>query len=195
MDQAKPTHYKALEAVKTLIRWAGDDPDREGLVNTPERVLKTYKFFFSGYAEDPHDVLSVAFHEINDYDGSVVLRNIRFESHCEHHMLPFIGYAHIAYLPNKSVVGISKLARVVEIYAKRLQIQERLTMQIAQAIQSNLEARGVLVVLEASHLCITCRGIHKTESAMTTSCGLGEFNENKELRREMLSLFKLRETP
>jgi GTP cyclohydrolase I len=191
-NSAKPSRKEAEEAVRILIRWAGDDPDREGLIKTPERVVRAYKNYFSGYAMDPSEHLRCTFDEINDYDEMVMLRNIRFESHCEHHMAPIIGYAHIAYLPNKCVVGISKLARVVDVYAKRLQIQEKMTSQIAHAIDTILNPRGVGVVIEASHQCLTCRGVHKTDTTMITSCLKGVFKDSPELRREVMDLARSR---
>lgn len=190
--QKKPSRQEAEEAIRVLIRWAGDDPDREGLQRTPERVIDAYKSYFSGYTETPEEHLHCTFDEVNDYDEMVMLRNIRFESHCEHHMAPIIGYAHVAYLPNKCVVGISKLARVVDIYAKRLQIQEKMTSQIANAIDDILNPRGVAVVIEASHQCLTCRGVHKTDVVMMTSCMKGIFKESQELRREALDLMRSR---
>jgi GTP cyclohydrolase I len=171
-----------------LLRWAGDDPDREGLLGTPDRVVRSYEEFFAGYDDDPVDILSRTFEETAGYDELVVLKDIRLESHCEHHMVPIIGVCHVAYLPNSRVVGISKLARVVETYAKRLQIQEKLTAEIANAIDSVLEPRGVAVVIEAAHQCMTTRGIHKPGVNMITSRMLGVFRENAETRREFLSL-------
>lgn len=174
--------------MRTLLRWAGDDPDREGLLGTPDRVVRSYEEFFAGYDDDPVDILSRTFEETAGYDELVVLKDIRLESHCEHHMVPIIGVCHVAYLPNSRVVGISKLARVVETYAKRLQIQEKLTAEIANAIDSVLEPRGVAVVIEAAHQCMTTRGIHKPGVNMITSRMLGVFRENAETRREFLSL-------
>ncbi len=192
MKNTKVTRREAEEAVRTLLRWAGDDPNREGLEKTPERVVRAYECYFSGYDQDPRDILSTTFAEINQYDEIIVLRDIRFESHCEHHMAPIIGLAHIAYLPNDFVVGISKLARVVDIFAKRLQIQERMTAQIAQAIDAALNPRGVAVVLEGSHQCLTCRGVHKPGSVMITSCMIGAFKDTSDYRREVLDLLKSR---
>ena len=185
---AKPTREEAESAVRTLLRWAGDDPDREGLLGTPERVVRAYEEWFAGYGEDPVAILERTFEETAGYDEMVVLRDIRFESHCEHHVAPIIGVAHCAYLPNKRVVGISKIARVIEIYAKRLQIQEKMTAQIANAIQDVLRPRGVAVVVRATHQCMTTRGIHKPSVSMVTSRMLGAFRTNESTRREFLSM-------
>lgn len=187
-DPKKPSRSEAEAAVRTLLRWAGDNPDREGLLDTPARVVRSYEEFFSGYAEDPVEYLQRTFEETEGYDELVLLRDIRFESHCEHHMVPIIGKLHIGYLPKNRVVGISKLARVAEAYAKRLQIQEKLTAQIANCIEDVLQPNGVAVVIEASHQCMTTRGVHKTGVAMLTSRMLGEFRDNPETRREFLSL-------
>ncbi|MCX8133439.1 MAG: GTP cyclohydrolase I FolE [Roseococcus sp.] len=184
----RPTREEAEAAVRTLLLWAGDDPDREGLVDTPARVVRAYEEFFAGYATDPVEMLARSFEETDGYDEMVVLRDIRLESHCEHHMVPIIGRAHVAYLPNGRVVGISKLARVVEAYAKRLQIQEKLTAQIANTIDSVLKPKGVAVVIEAAHQCMTTRGIHKPGVSMVTSRMLGEFRTNDATRREFLSM-------
>ncbi len=185
---ARPTRDEAEKAVETLIRWAGDDPGREGLRSTPERVINAYESFFSGYVQDPVQLLQRTFEEIDGYDEMVLLREIRFESHCEHHMLPIIGRAHVAYLPNKRVVGISKLARVVEAYARRLQIQEKMTAQIANSINDVLEPQGVAVVVEAEHQCMTTRGVHKPGVTMVTSRMLGRFRSDASTRREFLAL-------
>ncbi len=184
----RPTRDEALQAVETLIRWAGDDPSREGLLGTPERVVKAYQEFFEGYAVDPLDLLERTFEEVEGYDEMVLLRDIRFESHCEHHMAPIIGKAHVAYMPNNRVVGISKLARIVEAYAKRLQIQEKMTAQIANIIDEVLNPKGVAVVIEATHHCMTTRGVHKPGTSMVTSRMLGMFRTNASTRREFLSL-------
>ena len=183
-----PTREEAEAAVETLIRWAGDDPSRQGLIDTPRRVARSYESFFSGYEEDPVQLLSQTFDEIDDYDEMVLLRDIRLESHCEHHMVPFIGVAHVAYLPRHKVVGISKLARVVDAYARRLQIQEKLTSQIATAVNDVLEPKGVGVVIEASHQCMTTRGVHKPGVSMVTSHMLGRFRSDPSTRREFLAL-------
>jgi len=184
----RPSRQEAEKAVETLIRWAGDDPSREGLRGTPERVVKSYEGFFAGYAQDPVQLLQRTFEEIDGYDEMVVLRDIRFESHCEHHMVPIIGKAHVAYLPNKRVVGISKLARVVEAYARRLQIQEKMTAQIANTINDILQPKGVAVVIEAAHQCMTTRGVHKPGVSMVTSSMLGRFRSDQATRREFLAL-------
>nr|WP_231920655.1 GTP cyclohydrolase I FolE [Magnetospirillum sp. XM-1] len=186
--QDKPTREEAEEAVRTLLRWAGDDPDREGLVGTPDRVVRAYEEFFSGYDQDPTEILHRTFEETDGYDEMVLLRDIRLESHCEHHVVPIIGKAHVAYLPNRRVVGISKLARVVEIYSRRLQIQEKLTAQIANTINDVLQPKGVAVVIEAAHQCMTTRGIHKPGVTMVTSRMLGAFRDNPATRREFMAL-------
>jgi len=185
---ARPSREEAEEAVRTLLRWAGDDPAREGLAETPERVARAYEEWFSGYKEDPEDYLSRTFEEVEGYDEMIVLKDIRFESHCEHHLAPIIGRVHIGYLPNNKVVGISKLARVVEVYARRLQVQEKMNAQIANAIQKVLEPKGVAVVIEATHQCMTTRGVHKPGVTMVTSTMLGDFRKNPLTRREFLSV-------
>ena len=187
-DRTAPTREEAEAAVRTLLRWAGDDPDREGLRDTPSRVARSYKEFFVGYAVDPVSLLERTFEETDGYDEIVLLRDIRLESHCEHHMAPIIGRVHVAYLPHRRVVGISKLARVVDAYAKRLQIQEKLTAQIANTIQDVLEPRGVAVVIEAAHQCMTTRGVHKPGVTMVTSRMLGAFRDNAATRRELLAM-------
>ena len=184
----RPSRAEAESAVRTLLLWAGDDPDREGLIDTPSRVARAYEEFFAGYGHDPIEMLARSFEETDGYDEMVVLRDIRLESHCEHHMVPIIGKAHIAYLPNGRVVGISKLARVIETYAKRLQIQEKLTAQIANTIESVLKPKGVAVVIEAAHQCMTTRGVHKPGVTMVTSRMLGEFRTNDATRREFLAM-------
>jgi len=184
----RPNRAEAEAAVRTLLRWAGDDPDREGLRGTPDRVVRSYEEFFAGYADDPVEILQRTFEEVEGYDEMVVLRDIRLESHCEHHMVPIIGKAHVAYLPDKRVVGISKLARIVEVYARRLQIQEKLTAQIANTIQTVLQPRGVAVVIEAAHECMTTRGVHKSGVTMVTSRMLGAFREDPMTRREFLAM-------
>jgi len=187
-DVLGPSRAEAEEAVRTLIRWAGDDPLREGLRDTPGRVVRAYEEFFSGYHEDPEEILRRTFEETDGYDEMVVLRDIRLESHCEHHMVAIIGKAHVAYLPGSRVIGISKLARVVEIYARRLQIQEKLTAQIANAIQDVLAPRGVAVVIEAAHQCMTTRGVRKPGVTMVTSRMLGAFRSDPATRREFMAL-------
>jgi GTP cyclohydrolase I len=184
---ARPTQSDAEEAVRTLIRWAGDDPAREGLRETPARVARAYKEFFRGYGVDPVQVLKRTFEETDGYDEMIVLKDMRFESHCEHHMAAIIGRAHIAYLPSKRVVGISKLARLLDVYAKRLQIQEKLTAQIANTLNDVLQPRGVAVVIDASHQCMTTRGVHKPGTSMVTSRMLGAFRSDASTRREFLA--------
>ena len=184
----RPTREEAEAAVRTLLRWAGDDPTREGLLETPARVARAYKEFFAGYEIDPVALLERTFEETDGYDEIVLLRDIRLESHCEHHMVPIIGRAHVAYLPHHRVVGISKLARVVDAYARRLQIQEKLTAQIANTIQQVLEPRGVAVVIEAAHQCMTTRGTHKPGVTMVTSRMLGAFRDDPTTRREVLAM-------
>ena len=184
----RPSRAEAEEAVRTLIRWAGDDPDREGLRDTPGRVTRAYGELFSGYDVDPHALLARTFDEVEGYDEIVLLRDIRLESTCEHHMVPIIGRAHVAYLPRKRVVGISKLARVVDAYARRLQIQERLTAQIASAIEDVLQPFGVAVIIEAGHQCMPTRGVHKPGVSMVTSRMLGAFRTQPDTRRELLSM-------
>jgi GTP cyclohydrolase I len=184
---SRPDEEAAREAVRTLLRWAGDDPTREGLVDTPARVVRAYSEWFAGYDEDPVEALSKTFEEVEGYDEMVVLRNISFTSHCEHHMAPIIGRAHIGYLPASRVIGISKLARVVEIYARRLQIQEKMTAQIAGAVNDTLKPLGVGVVIEASHGCMTTRGVNKSDSSLITSQMIGAFRDNSSTRREFLS--------
>jgi len=185
---AKPSREEAERAIRTLLQWAGDDPDREGLVDTPARVARAYEDWFSGYAVDPEEFLSRTFEEVEGYDDMIVLKDIRFESHCEHHLAPIIGRAHVGYLPTSKVVGISKLARVVEAYARRLQVQEKMNAQIAHCIQKVLEPKGVAVVIEAVHQCMTTRGVHKTGVTMVTSSMHGEFRKNPLTRREFLSV-------
>src|SRR5712672_3574116 len=184
----KPSRSEAEEAVRTLIRWAGDDPMREGLVGTPGRVARAFEEFFAGYDEDPVALLQRTFEETDGYDEMVVLRDIRFESHCEHHIAPIIGKVHIAYLPSNRVVGISKLARLVEVYAKRLQIQEKMTAQIANTLDEVLQPKGAAGVIEAAHQCMTTRGVHKPGVTMVTSRMLGEFRTDPLSRREVLSM-------
>jgi GTP cyclohydrolase I len=187
-ETARPTREEAEAAVRTLLRWAGDDPDREGLLGTPGRVVRAYEEFFAGYEIDPVALLERTFEETDGYDEIVLLRDIRLESYCEHHMVPIIGRAHVAYLPHRRVVGISKLARLVDAYAKRLQIQEKMTAQIANTINDVLQPRGVAVIIEAQHQCMTTRGIHKQGVAMVTSRMLGAFRDDPSTRRELLAM-------
>ncbi len=184
----RPTQGEAEEAVRTLIRWAGDDPTRDGLLGTPERVVRAYDEFFSGYNEDPMEMLQKTFSETEGYDEMVVLRDIDFHSHCEHHIVPIIGKAHVGYLPSERVVGISKLARVIETYARRLQIQEKLTAQIANTLEEVLQPKGVAVVVEAVHQCMTTRGVKKPGVSLVTSRMLGRFRSDAKTRREFLSI-------
>ncbi|NNM75215.1 GTP cyclohydrolase I FolE [Enterovirga aerilata] len=183
----RPSRAEAEEAVRTLIRWAGDDPGREGLAETPARVVRAFSDWFSGYGQDPAGYLRRTFEEVGGYDEIVVLKSIPFESHCEHHMAPIIGEVHIGYLPRNRVVGISKLARLVDAYARRLQIQERLTAEIADTLQEVLQPRGVAVVVESSHECMTTRGVHKRGVSMVTSRMLGAFRDNPATRREFFA--------
>jgi len=184
----KPSRAEAEAAVATLLRWAGDDPAREGLTGTPDRVVRAYEEWFAGYDQDPHAILERTFSEVEGYDEIVFLKDIRFESHCEHHLAPIIGRAHIAYLPDRRVVGISKLARLVEIYAKRLTIQEKMTAQIANTLNEVLQPRGVAVVIDAAHQCMTTRGVHKPGVSMMTSRMLGAFRDDATTRREFLAM-------
>ena len=188
MTCRRPSREEAEAAVRVLLRWACDDPEREGLRDTPKRVAEAYEEFFVGYSVDPVELLARSFEETDGYDEMVVLRDIRFESHCEHHMAPIIGRAHIAYLPDKRVVGISKLARVLEAFAKRLQIQERLTAQVANSIQDVLKPKGVAVVIDATHQCMTTRGVHRPGVTMVTSHMLGAFRTNPATRREFMAI-------
>lgn len=184
----RPTRVQAEEAVRTLLAWTGDDPDREGLLGTPDRVVRAYEEFFEGYQDDPVALLERTFEETENYNELVVLRDIRLESHCEHHIIPLIGKAHVGYLPDRRVVGISKLARLVDVFAHRLQIQEKLTAQIADTIHSVLKPRGVAVVVDAAHQCMTTRGVHKPGVSMVTSRMLGEFEASETLRRQFFAM-------
>ena len=183
----KPTRAEAEAAVRTLIAWANDDPEREGLVETPKRVVSAYEEFFCGYHEDPKKVLAKTFAEVENYQDMVILKNLDFESHCEHHMVPIIGRANIAYIPNKTVVGISKLARLLDIYAKRLQTQETMTMQISNTINQALAPKGVAVLIEADHQCMSIRGVHKTNSSTLTSSFTGAF-EDEDYRNKFFQM-------
>jgi GTP cyclohydrolase IA len=184
----RPSREEAEKAIRTLLRWAGDNPEREGLKDTPARVAKAFEDWFSGYDQDPEAYLARTFEEVAGYDDMVILRDIRFESHCEHHLAPIIGRAHVGYLPTHRVVGISKLARVVQAFARRLQVQEKMNAQIAHCIQTVLEPRGVAVVIEAAHQCMTTRGVHKTGVTMVTSSMLGDFRTHSDTRREFLNI-------
>jgi GTP cyclohydrolase IA len=183
-----PTRNDAENAIRTLLSWVGEDVGREGLIETPKRVINAYGEFFEGYTQDPKEILSKTFEDVSGYDEIILLKNMRLESHCEHHMVPILGKAHIAYLPNKKVVGISKIARLMDVYAKRLQTQETLTAQIADAIEDALEPKGVAVIIDAKHQCMTTRGIHKTETSTLTSCMRGTFRSDSRSRMEVLSL-------
>ena len=185
-----PSREEAMQAVKTLIAWAGDNPNREGLIETPKRVVDAYKEFFDGYKMNPDEILSKTFEEVEGYDEMVIIKNIRLESHCEHHIVPILGIAHVAYMPNKKVVGISKLARLVDVYAKRLQIQETLTAQIAETIQRVLDPLGVAVLIDASHQCMTTRGVHKPDSSTVTKRMLGVFKTDENIRSEFMELIR-----
>ncbi len=187
-EAGRPSRDEVLAAVRTMIRWAGDDPEREGLLGTPDRVARSYEQNFQGYAIDPAAILERTFEEVEGYDEIVLLRDIRFVSHCEHHIMPIVGRAHVGYLPDKRVVGISKLARIVDAYARRLQIQEKMIAQIANTIEDVLQPQGVAVVIEATHQCMTTRGVHKPGSTMVTSRMLGRFRSDHRTRREFLSL-------
>jgi GTP cyclohydrolase I len=187
-DPEIPVPDDVADAVRTLIRWAGDDPTREGLRDTPARVTRAYEEFFAGYEQDPREILKRTFSEVEGYDEMIVMSDIRFESHCEHHMVPIIGKAHVGYLPDKRVVGISKLARLVEVYARRLQVQEKMTVQIADTLQDILQPRGVAVVIEAAHQCMTTRGVHKPGVGLITSRMVGAFRDDPSTRREFLAV-------
>ena len=188
----RPSRSQAEDAVRTLIRWAGDDPDREGLHATPGRVVRAYEEWFSGYNDDPREYLKRTFEETGGYDEVVVLRDIRFESHCEHHLAPIIGRVHIGYIPRNRVVGISKLARLVEVFSRRLQIQEKMTAEIAACLDAVLKPHGVAVVTEATHQCMTTRGVHKPGVTMVTSRMLGVFRDHAETRQEFLAAIGMR---
>jgi|TARA_B100001113_G_scaffold22315_1_gene16325 GTP cyclohydrolase I len=188
---SKPSREEAEKAVRVLLEWTGDNPDREGLIETPKRVVKAYEQFFEGYDQDPEEVLMKTFEEVEGYDEMVIVKDIRLESHCEHHMVPILGVAHVGYIPNKRVVGISKLARIVDIFGKRLQTQETMTSQIANTIQKVLDPKGVAVVIDANHQCMSTRGVHKTTSSTVTSAMKGIFKENSVTRNEFLSFVTL----
>jgi GTP cyclohydrolase I len=186
----RPSQQEAEKAVRTLIAWAGDNPNREGLLETPKRVVKAYREFFSGYDANPDEILGKTFEEIEGYDDIVLLKNMRMESHCEHHMVPFLGEAFIAYIPNKKVVGISKIARLLDVFAKRLQTQETMTAQIAQTINKVLKPKGVAVLIDAKHQCMTTRGIHKINTSTLTKTMLGQFKTDPEMERKFLQMIK-----
>jgi GTP cyclohydrolase I len=186
----RPSKEEAENAVRTLIAWAGDNPNREGLIETPKRVVSAYGDFFAGYGQNPEEILGKTFEEIENYDDMVLLKDMRMESHCEHHMVPFIGVAHVAYIPNKKIVGISKIARLVDIFAKRLQTQEVLTSQIAETLYSFLEPKGVAVIIDAQHQCMTTRGIHKINTSTVTKRMLGDFKNDSKLEKKFLMMVK-----
>lgn len=191
-NSTRPSRVAAENAVRTLIQWAGDDPRREGLQGTPARVVRAYEEWFAGYFEDPREYLQRTFEEVAGYDEMVLLRDIRFESHCEHHMAPIIGRVHIGYLPRKRVVGISKLVRLVDVYAKRMQVQEKMTAEIAACLNSVLKPAGVAVVVEGAHECMTTRGVHRSDVTMVTSRMLGVFRTNFKTRQEFFAAIKLK---
>ncbi len=191
VKNTRPSKEEAQKAVRTLIAWAGDNPDREGLRDTPKRVVEAYEEFFSGYDVDPNQVLSRTFEEVEEYDDLVLLKNMRLESHCEHHMVPFVGIAHIAYIPDRKVVGISKIARLLDIYAKRLQTQETMTSQIADILYETLKPKGVAVLIDAEHKCMTTRGVRKAGTTTVTKKMLGEFKTNPTMETKFLSLIAL----
>ncbi|WP_116963394.1 GTP cyclohydrolase I FolE [Fastidiosibacter lacustris] len=184
----RPTREQAEQAIKTLLEYIGENPNREGLIDTPKRVIKSYDEFFKGYSEEPEEILAKTFEDVEGYDEIVLLKNMRLESYCEHHMVPIVGKAHVAYLPNGKVVGISKIARVVDVYSKRLQTQERLTMQIALAIEKALIPKGVAVIIDSMHQCMTTRGVRKSETSTVTSCMRGIFRRDEKSRSELMLL-------
>ena len=186
--QIKPTREEAMDAVRIMLAWAGDDPTREGLLETPKRVVKAYEEFFNGYNKDPDEILNKTFEEVAGYDEMIIIKDIQLESTCEHHMAPILGKAHVAYIPNKRVVGISKLARIVDVYGKRLQTQETMTAQIADTIQRVLDPKGVAVVIDAAHQCMTTRGVHKENSTTITSRMIGVFRSDYRTRSEFINL-------
>ncbi len=184
----RPSKEEAMKAVETLLRWAGDDPKREGLLDTPKRVVEAYREFFSGYDEDPEEILARTFEQVEGYDEMVLLKNMRLESHCEHHMVPIVGKAHIAYLPDQRVVGISKIARLLDVYGKRLQTQETMTAQIAETIQKVLKPKGVAVIVDAKHMCMTTRGVHKVGTTTITTQIKGAFKDDPQLRAQFFEM-------
>jgi GTP cyclohydrolase I len=188
----RPSQKQAEDAVRTLISWAGDNPDREGLLDTPKRVVKAYREFFAGYDANPDDILGKTFEEVEGYSDMVLLKNMRMESHCEHHMVPFLGTAHIAYIPNKKVVGISKIARLLDVFSKRLQTQETMTAQIAETLHRVLKAKGVAVLIDAKHQCMTTRGIHKIDTSTVTKTMLGAFKNDLEMEKKFLTMISLK---
>ena len=191
LDTNKVSDKEAEEAFKTILTWLGEDPSREGLLETPRRVMKAYKEYFSGYKEDPKKILDKTFGDVDGYDDMVVQKNISIQSHCEHHMAPIIGKAHIAYIPNERVVGLSKLARVVEVFSKRLQTQERLTMQVAKTLMESLDAKGVAVTIDSTHQCMTMRGIKKEQASTVTNYYLGQFKEDLSFQNRYLRFISI----
>ncbi len=189
---ARPSQKQAEDAVRTLISWAGDNPNREGLIETPKRVVNAYREFFAGYDANPDEILGKTFEEVEGYDDMVLLKDMRMESHCEHHMVPFLGIAHIAYIPNKRVVGISKIARLLDVFSKRLQTQETMTAQIAETLNRVLKAKGVAVLIDAKHQCMTTRGVHKIDTSTITKSMLGSFKNDPEMERKFLTMISLR---
>jgi len=187
----RPSQEEAQQAVRTLIAWAGDNPDREGLLETPKRVVKAYREFFAGYDANPEEILGKTFEEIEGYDDMVLLKNMRMESHCEHHMVPFLGKASIAYIPDKKIVGISKIARLLDVFSKRLQTQETMTAQIAEALQKVLKPKGVAVIIDAEHQCMTMRGIHKIGTSTITKSMLGQFKTDSAMENRFLKMINL----
>ena len=190
-NSKKPTRQEAEAAVKTLISWAGDNPEREGLIETPKRVVKAYEEFFSGYNANPRDILGKTFEDVEGYEDLVLLKDMRVESHCEHHMVPIIGKAHIAYIPDQRVVGISKIARLLDVFSKRLQTQETMTSQIANTIQDVLQPKGVAVLIDAKHQCMTTRGVHKISTTTVTKTMLGSFKNNPDLENKFFTMISL----
>ena len=184
----KPTEEEALKAVRTLLAFTGDDPDREGLIETPDRVVRAYKEFYAGYEVDPEEILSKTFEEVEGYDEMVIVKNIRVESHCEHHMVPILGMGHIGYIPNKRVVGISKLARIIDVFGKRLQTQETMTAQVADTINKVLQPKGVGVIIDAAHQCMTTRGVKKEKASTVTNYFLGQFKDDLSIQNRYLRL-------
>ncbi len=188
----RPSQKQAEDAVRTLISWAGDNPNREGLIDTPKRVVNAYREFFAGYDANPNEILGKTFEEVEGYNDMVLLKDMRMESHCEHHMVPFLGTAHIAYIPNKRVVGISKIARLLDVFSKRLQTQETMTAQIAETLNTVLKAKGVAVLIDAKHQCMTTRGIHKINTSTITKTMLGSFKNDPEMERKFLTMISLK---
>jgi len=188
---SRPSLKQAEDAVRTLISWAGDNPNREGLLETPKRVVNAYREFFAGYDANPEEILGKTFEEVEGYDDMVLVKNISMESHCEHHMVPFVGKAHIAYIPNKKVVGLSKIARLLDVYSKRLQTQETMTAQIAETLNKVLKPKGVAIIIDAKHQCMTTRGVYKVDASTVTKRMTGVFHNNSELEKKFLNMINL----